>query len=124
MLVDRAHLEDSAQLAAACMGCHDTRYTRGGTPEAVHPRRHMSGIIADGTSGIVNTVLSRALETVEKKILGKGNPRRHTRGGIIYPRGHRRVRARCASVVMSLASLIQAEPGCAVIRVPEVACNS
>ena len=26
--------------------------------------RHMSGIIADGTSGIVNIVLFRALETV------------------------------------------------------------
>eukprot|EP00964_Phaeocystis_antarctica_P053431 scaffold31355_cov68-Phaeocystis_antarctica.AAC.2 len=35
---------------------------------------HMSGIIADGTSGIVNIVLFRALETAEKKkILGKGN---------------------------------------------------
>ena len=33
MLVDRGHLEDSAQVAGACMGCHGTRYTRGGIPE-------------------------------------------------------------------------------------------
>eukprot|EP00964_Phaeocystis_antarctica_P130275 scaffold94157_cov44-Phaeocystis_antarctica.AAC.2 len=59
MLVDRAHLEDSAQLAAACMGCHGTRYTRGatvrGTPEAVHPRRYTRGGIREYARGTYGT---------------------------------------------------------------------
>ena len=41
-------------------------------PRAQH--RHMSGIIADGTSGIVNIVLFRALETVHN----------HTKGSHIH----------------------------------------
>ena len=72
MLVDGAHLEDSAQLAAACMGCHGTRYTevpwyavhprchgtrytRGGTPEAVHPRRYTRGGIREYARGTYGT---------------------------------------------------------------------
>eukprot|EP00964_Phaeocystis_antarctica_P014831 scaffold8186_cov59-Phaeocystis_antarctica.AAC.1 len=45
----------------------------GKNPGVLAILQHMSGVIADGTSGIVNIVLFRALETGEKKkILGKG----------------------------------------------------